>query len=244
MQPHAARGIGSGKLVAGEIFNAYRKGEYAAGNLRWADRDARGLRLEERGDVGGGGRKVRGLRDDGEVITMRAEHALHEEVGTDEGVESDVFARLAQEGCNDDGLADRGHVALLAGALISVVAVQPLEVGHLLGKTADWFAVRAEGSGVKRVATTAECRVMNMSSLHEAVAGRHHVHLGDVIGIRSVWAVEWSRIGSGRGDDEVAAKRCGRAQASRFNLMAHCAGDAIGGGRVLRVIAAEGQSRE
>jgi hypothetical protein len=85
---------------------------------------------------------------------------------------------------------------------------------------------------------------MNMSSLHEAVAGRHHVHLGDVIGIQSVRAVEWTRIGSGRDDDEVATIRRGRAQASGFNLMADRAGDAIGGGSVLWVIGAERQSRE
>jgi hypothetical protein len=85
--------------------------------------------------VRGGGRKVIGLRDDGEVVAMRAEHALHEEVGADEGVETDAFARLAQEGCNGDRLADRGHVALLAGLLVAIVAVQPLEIGHLLGKT-------------------------------------------------------------------------------------------------------------
>src|SRR5208282_772156 len=89
VQPRAARGIGSRKLVTGEILNPYRKREYAAGNLRWADGDASGLRLEKRHDVCSGGCEVRRLCGHVEIITMRAEHALHEEVGADKGVKTD-----------------------------------------------------------------------------------------------------------------------------------------------------------
>ena len=96
---------------------------------------------------------------------MRAEHAFHEEVGAGESVETHAVARLAEKRSNSHRLTHRGHVALLASLLAVQAAVQPLEIRHLLGKLADWFAIRAVGRSVQSVTTAAQAGIANMVGL-------------------------------------------------------------------------------
>jgi len=76
--------------------------------LRRAESDARGLRLQENRNAGGGRRQFGRLCGDGELIAMRAQHVLHQKVGASEGVAPDALARTGQERCNRHGPTHAG----------------------------------------------------------------------------------------------------------------------------------------
>ena len=122
---------------------------------------------------------------DGEFIVVGGENRLHEEVGAGEGVEAKSLVRRAVEQGIGSGTGDGGHVALLAGLLVLVVAVEPFNVRHLLRETACRFSCGVERGGVERVAGSAEAGLAKMIRLREGKAGGCGVH-GDGAGVGGI----------------------------------------------------------
>ena len=135
-------GYAVGSLWPVRVLDGDGKGELAVGDGECAEGEMRGLRLEVGACLRRGCGEFGGRRGDGEFVVMRDEQILHEEVGAGERVTADAFAGLAAESCVWRRTCDGGHVAGLAGLLVVVVAVQPLEVWHLLGEAAAVFQRR------------------------------------------------------------------------------------------------------
>ena len=99
-----------------------------------------------------------------------AQPDFHEEIGSEEFVPMHPFARLARDRCDRYLLVHFGHVTRLATALAGIIAMEPFEVWHLLGKSADLFPARPESLGVQSVASTTQRRVENVRRHDSAIS--------------------------------------------------------------------------
>src|SRR5690349_3518052 len=101
-----------------------------------ADGEMGGLRLEIRARLIGGCGEFCWRRGHGEFVAVRREQILQEEVCAGERMAAETFAGLAAQGRVRRWSSDGRHMARLAGLLLLVVAVQPLEIRHLFGEPA------------------------------------------------------------------------------------------------------------
>ena len=145
--------------------------------------------LQERNGTGGCVREFVWQGGDAQIPAIFVEHVLHEKISSDEFVPVHSFARLAHDRCDGHVLMHFGHVTRLATTLGWIIAMEPFEVWHLLWKIADLFSARPQSLSVQSVASTAQCRVANVSGLsgHEAACrGLHHALVSGVDDERTI----------------------------------------------------------
>src|SRR6266478_9899950 len=82
-----------------------------------------------------------------EIIVVARQHALHEEVAGYKFVPRHPGSIDSQYPHDWGVFINLGHVAALTGLSVAVVAVEPFLVEHLLGESADRFAVRSVCGG-------------------------------------------------------------------------------------------------
>src|SRR5438132_792283 len=81
---------------------------------------------------------------DAQISAIVIEYTLHKKVGGNELVLMHTFARLAEEGCDRHFLLHFGHVTRLATAPAWIIAVQPFQERHLLGKRGNLFSAQPQ----------------------------------------------------------------------------------------------------
>jgi hypothetical protein len=121
-----------------------------------------------------------------------------------------TFASDGQDAGNGGGRIDRRHVAVLAGLLVAVVAVQPFRIGHLLIERADFASARVARGRRQGMAGCAQLRradVLRMLRLEAARGATHDLleagcnFVGPVFGVDVVRA-RWV-------DDKIAVEAVG-----------------------------------
>lgn len=118
--------------------------------------DGRRSRLQiSHSPVSGVGERSR-LGDRIELRVESPERPLHQKVRADKLMVQSAFPIDREYARNGRGSIDRGHVAVLAGLLVTVIAVQPFRIGHLLVERANLAPVRIARSGDERMAGGAE----------------------------------------------------------------------------------------
>src|ERR1017187_3487469 len=140
-----------------------------------------------------------------------------------------ALARLAVDGGDSDSFLDFRHVAGLAGFALRVVAVQPFEIGHLLGEGAGFAAARAYRLCLEGVAAAAKGGGADVVGGGGHEAGGGGLHDASVACINDKGAILGAVVlvcGGGNGD--VSAEGLRSAEAGRLDLMADGAGDAVG----------------
>ena len=88
-----------------------------------------------------------------------------------EGVARHAFAKLAEHAGDPDRFLDDRHVAVLAALLLAEVAREPLLVGHLFRKRADFPAVGTKRFGDEGVAGGAELGLPDVFALGWTIPG-------------------------------------------------------------------------
>ena len=126
-------------LAAGMILHLDMDRQLPRRYIRSADRNLGGFCLQKFDGPLHGSVQDLGLRLDIQVLTMILQHALHDEVSAHESVTVHARTGLTIQSGHGDSFVHHRHVTTLAGLLVYVVAVLPLQERHLLGKAADFF---------------------------------------------------------------------------------------------------------
>src|ERR1700757_1004850 len=231
MKPGASRGICCGELVPGKILHENVRLKRTGNEIDVSQLDPSRLCSQESKRTVSGPGQFLWKRCDIEIITIPVQHLLHEEIASLENVLVQPLPRVAEHGRDAHRFVHLGHVALLARRLRGIVAMQPLQVRHLLRQVADIFAAITSRGGVKLVAGTAQSGIADVIAASGLESSGRSIH--DVLVSRS--NVEWPVLGArifrrGRFHYESPVEAVAGSKFFFADLMADRAGYAIFGG--------------
>ncbi len=176
--------------------------------------------------------EVRGRCRHAELVAVSIEHPQHEDVAAAEDVSRNLVSRLAQHRADRHGHVDNGHVAPLAAIRLSIGALLPFQIGHLLGELADDAAVAIDRGGEQGVTGGAQLGALDVLSRGRRER-RCRAHDPLEPGVDLVRPVDLPLLRQRRLDEIAAIETGVFAQVLLRDLVTDRAGDAVPGDLLL-----------